>query len=124
MAGDIEVALLEHLAQFGLCVTQRSIDFADHLPVLQVNRIGGGSDDSNDFPIVSVEIYAKADYETPRAAVDLALAVRDFMKATIGVFVGGCAIDTVSADSGPVEIPYPNPPIQVARTVYSLTVRI
>jgi hypothetical protein len=105
-------------------VTQRSIDFADHLPVLQVNRIGGGSDDSNDFPVVSVEIYAKADYETPRAAVDLALAVRDFMKATRGVLVGGCLIDAVSADSGPVEIPYPNPPIQVARTVYSLTVRI
>jgi hypothetical protein len=121
--GDIEDALTEHLSQFGTCITDQYVGFTDDLPVLVITRIGGGNDKNNDYPTVAIDSYTSRDYQNPRAGWQLASDVVEYLNDTVGVLVKGCLIDEVSTDSGPTNQPYPDPAIQVYRTVYQFTVR-
>lgn len=127
---DIEFALVGddttagHLSSLAYTVTSTPLDLLERLPVIRVQRIGGGEDRTNDNPRVSIQCFARATYVNPRAAFDLASAVHDQLhRDRLPVVVAGVRIDTAEKQSGPITIPWPTVEVSVVEMVYAFTIR-
>lgn len=123
---DVEAALLDYFSTLAHCVTSTPPDLAERLAddgkVLRIQRIGGGSDNNNDFPRVSVQTYTATDPDNPRSTLALAEDVRD-MLLDLPKWVNGAMLDDSTCESGPVEWPWPDPAISVTQSIYRITVR-
>lgn len=126
---DVEPPLLDWLDDLATAVTSTPIDLADQVPMLRVRRIAGGGDWNNDRPTVSVQAFATPTSGSPRAHFDLATQVEDrFMSIAVNgpELVGGASkvvIEDPVKESGPVELPYPNPAVRVTETIFRFTAR-
>lgn len=120
---DVEVALIEYLSDLGYCVTSTPADLKSRLPVLRIQRIGGGNTKTDDQPRVSVQAFVAADYLNPRAALDLADAVRNRLTHDLPAITAAGRLDTSETDSGPVKVPWPDVEVNVVQAVYRLTTR-
>ena len=129
--GDVEVTLMHFYDDLAYTVTSTPQDVEDRVPVLRIRRIGGAGDRDNDYPRVSVQAFATPTQAHPRAHFDLAAEVEHKMLqlAEYGpqlVKGTGVVLEVPAGsfkDSGPVELPYPNPAVRVTETVYRLVVR-
>jgi hypothetical protein len=131
---DVEVVLMEYLSDLGYTVTSTPSDLADRLPVLRIQRVGGGSDEDTDRPRVTIQAFVAASSVAPRAAQQLSGQVRDRLVNNNGGWVSGpllteqgvsgVLLDEVSHDSGPIEYPWPDPAIRVAQSIFTLTIRL
>lgn len=87
-------------------LTDLPADLQAVLPVVQVVRVGGPSNDDNprfDMPTVSVDSYG-ADRD---AATQLALDVDEALRVTLpGVTTGGATVSRVQTITGPSWRPY------------------
>lgn len=126
---DIELALLDWLDDLGYTVTSTPLDLQDQLPVIRVQRIAGedDSDQDEDHPIISVQVYAQKTAAAPRAGHDLSETIRDRV-ATInngGVYVGSqdTLMQHARTVAGPVELPYLDPAISVFQCTYHITTK-
>jgi hypothetical protein len=125
---DIESALRTYLADLAYCVTSTPDDLQDRLltgGVLRIQRIGGGGDRTTrqDFPDVSIQAFKLRTSATPRAAHELAGAVRDRMEAISGVAATGGVIDSAETTSGPVEVPWPAYAVAVVQSIFGVATR-
>lgn len=93
-------------------------DLQDHVPFVKVQRIGGPSDSVNDFPFVTVEIYAA----TVAEATDLAEAIRARLAADHIRNVHG-QIDRSVCTSAHTELPWADPNLRRISTTYRCTLR-
>lgn len=133
---DVEPSLLDWFT--GLKVAGRTTYAASSTPsdlddrladgqlVLRVKRIGGGSDPDNDNPTISVQCFALASPDTPRAAWDLDSVVEEkfFEVTTYGPQkVGDILMESPDKTSGPVEMPWPNAAITVVESIYRFAAR-
>lgn len=125
MFADIETELMAYLDDLGYTVTSTPVDLKDRLPVLRIQRVGGTDDKSSDFPRVSIQVFAAADPDQPRAAQDLAEVIRDRLNNDLPAMSqpAGALLDSSSTESGPSSYPWPDPAVRVAQAIYRLTVR-
>ncbi len=128
---DPEVALIDLLDDLGEGFTATPADIKTILEtgryVLRIARTGGPDDKSNDYPRMSVETYALADYQNPRAALAVAEQIRDRLNNDLPAMSspGGALIDSSSTEAGPTPLTRPDldPAIRCARAIYRLTIR-
>jgi len=134
---DVEPALIVYLAGVGYGDTVTPEDLMDRIAaggkVLRIRRIGGGATRKTDEPRVSIQVYMLRDADHPRAAHEVAFDIEDLVDAlgssapVIEVpaeYGGGRVIfDSGSKDSGPVELPWPDPAVQVVETLYRISTR-
>lgn len=131
---DVEPGLLDFFGDLAYCVTSTPSDLAQraaNVGVLRIRRIGGEGDRDVDRPRISVQAYAVADYQNPRASHDLsALVEARFVElATYGTADSAPTPQPVGflieapAWIGPVELPYADPAISVTETTYQFTTR-
>lgn len=126
---DVEQALKKYLAPAGRTLTVlTSYEDEGDLPVIQVQRIGGGegSDpETEDQPRVMIQCYARPTPENPRASQRVAADVERRMRAISGVWIDQTVtLDAAHKDSGPVTRFWSDPTIRVTELIYSVTVRI
>jgi len=120
---SVNKALIAYLkgATGARCVTDLPANLADVLPVIQVERFGGGDsvltlDDAN----VDIDVYA-ADLAS---AEDLAEQVRLFLRAGLpGTVVadGAAVVSRVRTITGPSRLPYDNTGLVRVGAAYQVT---
>lgn len=117
---DIEVELVAWLGE-GLSVlvtAELSNALLDELPVVQVQRVGGGDDHFRvDRALVDVDVYAA----TRAEASGLARQVRDVLVAGLpGVRTEAAVFGRVSTESAPAWRPYDNSGLRRLGATYSI----
>lgn len=120
---DIEAALiawLEANSDAEAASTETPPDLDDHLPWLQVVRIGGPYDGyRRDQPTVDIAAY----HSTGPAAAALALDVQRLLHEELqGATTGGVVFSRVETATGPHWVPYDNPGIRRYEATYRLVV--
>lgn len=122
---DIEEALKKYLRPAGRTVTMlMSWNKEGDLPAIRIQRIGGGEDDTDDNPRVSIQCFDRPTTENPRASKRVAADVIRRMRGISGVVIDGTCLDDAHKDSGPITRPWDDPDIRVSEIIYSVTVRI
>lgn len=125
MAGyaSVNLALIAYLggATGARCVTDLPANLADVLPVIQVERFGGGDDTLTlDNANVDVDVYA-ADRAKAEA---LAEQVRFLMRADLPgktVADGAAVVSRVRTITGPNRLPYDNTGLVRVGAAYQVT---
>lgn len=123
---DIEVALIALLGDLGYAVTSTPADLQDRLPVLRIQRIGGGDDRDSvlDFPDVNIQAFTARSAGSARAGWALMGTIRARMDALLGQSVaGGGLLCSAQLTSGPIETPWPDAAICVVAATYRVTTR-
>ncbi len=128
---DAEDTLIDYLSDLGEGFTSTPADMETLLAtgryVLRIQRAGGSDDKGNDYPRMSVQTYALADYQNPRAALAVAEQIRDRLNNDLPAMSspGGALIDSSSTEAGPTPLTRPDldPAIRCARAIYRLTIR-
>lgn len=120
MTPDVEVVLTAWLAarlSVRTC-TETPADLDAILPVVQIERIGGGTERFSDHPRVSVDVYA------PSADASMALA-RQVQEALMSLRgdAAGAVVRDVRCDSGPSRRPYVNPAVDRRGATYTVSLR-
>lgn len=122
---DVEIVLMAYLADAGKTVTQ--IVTMDQLPVIRIQRIGGGEGadpETEDNPRVSIQCFDRPSAANPRASQRVAAdVVRRMTAINQGRWVAGITLDSATKDSGPVSRPWDDPEIRVTELIYSVTMR-
>lgn len=93
-------------------------DLERQLPVIRVERIGGGSERFSDHPRVAVDVFAA----TADEARSLASSVRDSLVFLSGS-VNGSVIRSVRCDSGPTRQPWANESVHRRGATYTVSLR-
>ena len=126
---DVELALLDYLTDLAYAVTSTPLDLQEVLPVLLVQRVGGGDEWENDvdYPLLLVTAFAHKDATTPRAGWELAEAIRDRLNALNGggLYIASqqALLQSCATVHGPVEIPYLDATIGVFQATYRVAVK-
>lgn len=125
--GDVELMLMEHLANLGYVVTSTPGDLKTRLAtgyVIRVARVGGGesANGTTDNPRVNIQVFALRDSTKPRDAHDGAAAVRARILNLPAITTAG-RIDSGETESGPTTFPWPDPEITVVQQIYRLATR-
>ncbi len=128
---DAEDILIDFLSDLGEGFTTTPADMETILQagayVLRIARTGGADDKGNDYPRMSVQTFALADYQNPRAAQAVAEQIRDRLNNDLPAMSspGGALIDASSTEAGPTPLQRPDldPAIRCARAIYRLTIR-
>ncbi len=126
---DAEDTLIDFLSDLGEGFTSTPADMETILQagayVLRIARAGGADDKGNDYPRMSVQTFALADYQNPRAAQAVAEQIRDRLNNDLPAMSkpGGVLLDSSVTESGPSSFPWPDPSIRCTQAVYRLTIR-
>lgn len=140
---DVEPALLVYLEDVADYVdTWIPTDLQDRTKrgekVLRVKRVGGGMTATSDEPTISILAFAAFDAAAPRAAHHLMQAVTSkvlgigdlALPILIPVELGGVepngtkvTLDSGGYQSGPVELPWPDPTVQVVESIFRISTR-
>jgi hypothetical protein len=120
---DIEavlIAWLEDNVEDVRASTETPSDLDEHLPWLQVRRIGGPYDGFRlDQPTVDIAVYET----TGAAASSLALQIQHLLHDHLeGSVAGGAVFSRVSTSTGPHWVPYDNPGLRRYEATYGFVV--
>ena len=124
--GGVEALLIGWLSgQLGVrCLTDLPADLESVLPVVQVVRIGGPSDDNDpDFhtPTVSVDSFA----EDRSAATTLGQQVDDALRKVLpGQVTGGAVVTKVQTITGPSWRPFDDTTLRRFGASYALHLKL
>ncbi|MGW1269689.1 hypothetical protein [Streptomyces sp. NPDC002491] len=120
MAPDIEAVLNPWAeAKFGAFAgAETPADLEERLPVIRIERDGGGGDRFSDMPRVFVDVFAS----TADGARTLSNAVHDALVFLTGP-VNGAVIRGVRCDSGPSRRPWANEAVHRRGATYSVSYR-
>lgn len=117
---DVEAVLAPWAeATFGVfSAAETPADLETRLPVIRVERGGGGDERFTDHPRVFVDVFAA----TADEARTLANRVRDALLFLRGP-VNGAVIRDVRCDSGPARQPWANEAVHRRGATYSVSLR-
>jgi hypothetical protein len=120
VVADIEAVLAPWAeATFGAFgCSETPADLEEQLPVIRVERIGGGDERFSLHPRVAVDVFAA----TADEARTLAGQVRDALAFLRGP-VGPAVIRSVRCDSGPSRQPWANPAVHRRGATYTVSLR-
>jgi hypothetical protein len=93
-------------------------DLQDHVPFVRVRRVGGPSDNVNDYPFAIVDVYAA----TYSAAIDIAEEIRAHLVAGHIRNAHG-QIDRTICTSAHTELEASDPALRLISTTYRATCR-
>jgi len=135
---DVEPAVMVYLADLAdVLDTWTPADLKELLQtgktVLRVKRIGGGAGETTDDPRVSVQAFTARTGTTPRSSQKLlgqvtskVLNIRtDAGPVEVPAELGGGIVrfDSGHLESGPVELPWPDPDVLLAECIYRISTR-
>lgn len=125
--GDVELMLEEYLTPRGFVVTSTPKDLKTRLAdgyVIRVQRVGGGEtrNATVDAPRIAVQVFALRSSAKPRDAHDGAAQVRADLLNLPAITAAG-RLDSARTESGPTELPWPDPEIAVVQCIYRLATR-
>lgn len=136
---DVEPALMVYLEDLGQGYTSTPPNLKELLTdpavgkVLRIKRIGGGSTRNTDDPRVSVQAFTLRDPGQPRSSHKLAGAVEariaaiadnaGVIEVPAGYGGGKVRLDSGEKESGPVELPWPDPDVLVVESIYRISTR-
>lgn len=122
---DVEEALCEYLEPVAPTYTMTGAFGTgpledENLPLIRINRTGGGSDvlGLEDSAIVEVQCFAV----THAASVALTSAVRALMAGAAGVDTPSGFVDSINESIAPNEVPYGEEYVDTRRTVSTWSV--
>jgi len=89
------------------------------LPILLINRVGGGNDGFNDRPVIDVEVFS----HTRRESMQISGQVRRRVLNSAGTAPGGVLIDHAREVTGIKRVPDIDPQNRAVLASYGLTFR-
>lgn len=116
---DAEAVMCDLLTPLAPTATFLSEGWVDTLPVIQVNRVGGGADSITDIARLQVAVFAG----TRAAAWQLANQVRQTVLTAGNTRVGGVLIDSASESTAGQQIPDIDPDDKRVISTYQLAFR-
>ncbi|MFC8182403.1 hypothetical protein ACFULT_26325 [Rhodococcus sp. NPDC057297] len=125
---DVELVLLSLLDEFGYTCTFLPDDkdpvsglpmWKTLLPVIAVNRVGGGTDGITDRPLVQVGVFA----DTRQQAWSVSGQCRNKILASGGTRVDGVLVDSARESQGVQQFPDLNPDNKFVASTFQLSFR-